>query len=373
MSDDKDYYKILGVDKGASKADIKRAYKKLAKKYHPDLNKDYPDAEKKFKEVNEAASVLGDDQKRQQYDQFGSSAFKNGGQGGFSDFDFSGFASSFDFDDIFDQFFGGSSPFGARRRSADKKGADLRYDLTITLEEAAQGVEKEVTLRKRVTCKACGGQGGSGAHDCSTCHGSGMVRQTRRTPFGMFSSTAQCPSCNGTGSSFEHLCSTCDGTGVQMGSAKIKVDIPAGVDNDMRLRVSGEGDAGLRGGSAGDLYVFISVEEHEYFERVGSDLHLRVPLSFVQATLGDDIEVPTLFGKASLRIPAGTASGTSFRLKGKGTPVLRGSRTGDELVTVNVEVPQKLNAKQRQALESFAKASGESVQPQRSFFKKLFK
>ncbi|MFP4524338.1 MAG: molecular chaperone DnaJ [Candidatus Woesearchaeota archaeon] len=379
MAEDKDYYEILGVSKDASKEDIKKAYKRLAKKYHPDLNKDNPEAEQKFKEVNEAASVLGDEKKRQQYDQFGSAAFKNGGQGGpggFSGFDFSGFqGGGFDFEDIFDAFFGGGGggPFGGRRRrQEEQRGSDLRYDMTITLEEAAEGVEKEVKVRKRVPCKECGGAGGSGVETCGTCHGNGVVRQTKRTPFGVFATTGPCPTCGGAGKTFREPCQACDATGVQTDTVTIKVDIPAGVDDGMRLRVPGEGDAGLKGAPAGDLYVFISVEEHEYFERDGDDLKLEVPISFVQAALGDDIEVPTLQGRASLKIPAGTETGTTFRLRSKGMPRLRGGGFGDQLVTVRVEVPKRLSSKQKRALEEFAEASGDSVEPQKGFFKKIF-
>lgn len=371
MNDDKDFYKILGVEKNASKEEIKKAYKKLAKKYHPDLNKDDPKAESKFKEVNEAASILGDDQKRQQYDQLGSAAFKNGGAGGFNYSNFGG-GGSFDFGDIFDQFFGGGrSPFGGRRRS-NQPGSDLRQDITISLEEAAEGVQKELKVRKRVACEYCGGMGGSGAETCSTCHGQGMVRQARRTAFGIFQTTGACPDCNGTGKKFRHVCEHCNGNGVSIKTVHIKVDIPAGVEDNVRLRVSGEGDAGLKGGEPGDLYVFISVEEHEYFEREGEDLHLSIPISFVQATLGTEIEVPTLFGKAKLKIPSGTQTGTTFRLRDKGMPALRSTHRGDQMVTVDVDVPKRLNNKQKRALEAFAEASGDEVQPQKTLFKKIF-
>lgn len=378
MSDDKDYYKILGVEKNASKEEIKKAYKKLAKKYHPDLNKE-AGSEAKFKEINEAASILGNDQKRQQYDQFGSAAFKNGGPGGFGGggFDFSGFrqGGSFDFEDIFDAFFGGgggSMGGGRRRQRAHQPGSDLRTDLTITLEQAAEGLEKELKVRRRVACEKCEGQGGFDKQTCPTCGGQGAVRQAQRTPFGTFATTVACPDCKGSGESFGKLCDDCDGAGVVMDTQRIKVEIPTGVEDGMRLRVAGEGDAGLRGAPAGDLYVFISIKEHDYFVRDGEDLRLDIPISFVQAALGDDIDVPTLFGKAKLKIPAGTQTGTTFRLKGKGMPVLHHSSNGDQLVTVTVEVPEKLSNKQKKALEEFAKASGESVTPQKSLFKKIF-
>lgn len=371
MTKDKDYYKILGVERDASKEDIKKAYKRLAKQHHPDLNKEDPNAAEKFKEVNEAASVLGDDQKRQQYDQFGNAAFQQGN--GFGGFDFSGFdMGNVDFGDIFDTFFGGGA-FGRRRRSTAQRGSDLRYDLTLTLEEAAAGLEKEVRVRRRMSCEACGGAGGKGVKTCTTCHGQGMVREARRTPFGVFATTTNCPRCGGSGQTFEEVCSSCDGTGVQTGSTTIKVSVPAGVEDGMRLRVSGEGDAGVRGGPGGDLYVFISVEEHEFFERDGEDLRLSVPVSFVQAALGDEIEVPTLSGKATVKVPVGTQSGTTFRLRGKGVPVVHSSRVGDELVTVTVEVPEKLSGRQRRALEAFAETLGDKVKPQKGLFKKLFR
>lgn len=373
MAADKDYYKVLGVEKNASKEEIKKAYKKLAKQYHPDINKD-DGATDKFKELNEAASILGDDQKRQQYDQYGSAAFQNGGNGasGFGGFDFSGFSggAGMDFDDLFESFFGG----GRRtRRQSVQKGADLREDVTIDLEEAATGVSKEIRVRKRVKCSSCDGEGGKNVKTCATCHGHGVVQQTRRTPFGMFATNTQCPTCGGAGKTFEHPCRTCDATGVVMDHKKISVDIPAGVENGMRLRVSGEGDAGLRDGPSGDLYLFISVEEHEFFDREGENLHIEIPISFVQAALGDEIEVPTLFGRAKLKIPSGTETDTVFRLRDKGLPVIQSSRTGDQFVKVIIDVPKKLNSKQKKALEDFAKASGEQTTPQKGLFKKLFK
>lgn len=378
MADEKNYYKILGVEKGASKEDIKKAYKKLAKKYHPDINKD-EGATEKFKELNEAASILGDDQKRSQYDQFGSAAFQNGsGNGaGYGGFDFSGFGGGgVDFDDLFESFFGGGSPFGASRRTRRRtvqKGADLREDVTITLKEAAQGVTKEISIRKRVQCDDCDGQGGKDVQTCHTCHGQGMVQQARRTPFGMFSTTTQCPACGGIGKTFKHPCKSCDATGVVMTSKTLDVEIPAGVDDGMRLRVQSEGDAGLRGGPNGDMYLFISVKPHEFFDRQGEDLHIEIPISFVQAALGDEIEVPTLFGRAKLKIPSGTETDTVFRLRDNGLPVIQSSRKGDQFVKVVVDVPKKLSSKQKKALEDFAKASGEQSTPQKSLFKRFFK
>ncbi len=376
MVEEKDYYKILGVSKDASKEEIKKAYKRLAKKYHPDLNKD-EGATEKFKEINEAASVLGDDQKRQQYDQFGSAAFSGGGAGGFGGgFDPSAFSGGFDINDLFESFLGGSGGFGGfgGRRSGPRqsRGSDIRYDLSLTLEQAAEGLEKEIRIRKQVKCPACDGQGGFNPRTCSSCHGAGSVKQMKRTPFGVFATTSTCPTCGGTGKVFEENCSKCDTVGVVMDQVKIKVKIPAGVEDNMRLRVSGEGDAAPRGGSPGDLYVFIHVKDHDYFVREGADLHIEVPISFVQATLGAEIEVPTLFGKAKLKIPAGTQGGTTFRLRGKGIPIVGRHDHGDELVKVIVDIPKKLSHKQREALEKFADASGDSVNPQKSLFKKIF-
>ena len=234
-------------------------------------------------------------------------------------------------------------------------------------------MRKDITMRKRQSCDSCDGAGGSGAKTCATCHGQGAVRETKRTPFGMFATTVNCPRCGGSGQTFEKTCDSCDGSGAKVDSGTVKVEIPPGVEDGMRLRVAGEGDAGIRNGGSGDLYVFISIEEHDYFTREGDDLHLEVPISFVQAARGDEIEVPTLQGKATLKIPAGTQTGTIFRLRGKGMPILQSSRHGDELIEVTVEVPEKLSSKQKKALDAFASASGSSVKPQEGFFKKIFK
>jgi len=366
----KDYYEILGVSKDASREEIKKAYKKLAKKHHPDLNKDEGSADK-FKEINEAASVLADDQKRQQYDQFGSDAFKGGGFGGAGGFDFSG--AGVNFEDIFESIFGGGMFGGGRRRPREQRGADIRYDLTISLEEAAQGIKKEILVRKRIACTSCEGLGGHNVKTCSTCHGAGRVRQAKQTPFGVFATTSTCNGCGGVGKSFEDPCPDCDATGVRMGDVSISMQVPAGVEDNTRLRVTGEGDAGLRAGPSGDLYVFVNVETHKYFERDGENLLIDCPVSFVQAALGDEIEVPTLFGRAKLKVPSGTQTGTVFRLRGKGMPTVHSGHTGDQLVEVQVAVPKKLSKKQKTALEGFAKASGDAVKPQKSLFEKIFK
>ncbi|MFH1590074.1 MAG: molecular chaperone DnaJ [archaeon] len=365
----KDYYKILGIEKNASKEEIKKAYKKLAKKYHPDLNKD-EDATEKFKELNEAAAILGDDEKRQQYDQFGSEAFK----GGFntSGFDFSSFGG--DFGNIFDHLgdiFGSSFGFGGRG-SSRRSGSHLRADIEITLEEAASGVKKKLNITKKDSCDECDGKGGTGLETCRTCRGAGRVTVSKRTPFGIFQSTGICQNCGGSGEMVMNICSECDGSGLVQKNKTIEVDIPEGVENGSQLRVTGEGEAGYRGTPNGDLYVVVHVKKHAIFERREDDIYLEVPISFVQATLGAKIEIPTLDGKASLRIPEGTQTGTVFKMRGKGIPYLHSYGTGDQLVQVVVETPKNLNNKQEKALKSFAEELGEEVEPQKKWFEKFF-
>ena len=368
----KDYYKILGVDKKASKEEIKKAYKQLAKKYHPDLNKE-PDAEKKFKDLNEAASVLGNDEKKAQYDQYGSDSFKQGGHSGYntSGFDFSGFGfDQNDFDSIFESFFGG----GGRRSRRDprKRGQDLRVDVEITLEEAAKGTKKTLKIKKNEACKDCSGKGGSGAETCSHCHGTGNITDSRRTPFGIFQTSSVCNYCGGTGELFSEVCETCEGTGVIKHEKKLDVDIPEGIENGSKLRLTGEGESGYRGGPSGDLYIFIHVKEHQIFERKGDDIFLEVPISIVQATLGTSIEVPILEGKATLKIPAGTQTGTIFKMKGKGIPYLHSYGKGDQLVRLTVKTPESLTKKQKKIFENLAEELGEEVAPQKGFFEKFF-
>ncbi len=366
----KDYYKILGVDKGASKQEIKKAYKKLAKKYHPDLNKDNPKASEKFKEINEAAAVLGDDKKREQYDRFG----KTGeGFSGFEGFDFSnfgGFGGGFeDFGDIFDAFFGGS-----RRSGRNNRGSDLRYELSITLEEAATGVKKKISVPRYETCDKCGGSGAKSSSDikvCPDCNGSGYVRKAQRTPFGVFSTTGQCSRCHGEGRIISEKCNVCHGSGRVEKTRKIEVDIPAGVETGSQLRISGQGEAGVHGGMPGDLYIYIHVQKHPVFERHGDHILLDIPISFVQAVFGDEIEVPTLKGKAKMVIPPGTKTHTTFRLKGEGMPSLRRRYRGDELVKVKIQTPKRLSKRQKELLMEFAKESKEDVQPKKGFFSKL--
>jgi molecular chaperone DnaJ len=359
----KDYYKTLGVSKNATKDEIKKAYKQLAKKYHPDLNKE-TDAGEKFKEINEAASVLGDDEKRQQYDQFGDAeAYKRAGgqgfQGGFGDFGFENSA-GFDFDDIFDQFFSGGGFSRQRRgRRGGRTGSDLRADIEITLEEAATGVVKTINVQRVEKCPVCKGTGAESEEDvktCPDCNGTGSIRRTQRTPFGVFATTSQCPRCHGTGRIVEKECENCDGTGVVRKTRKIEIKIPAGAEEGTNLRVSGEGEAGELGAQSGDLYIIIHVKEHPVFERDGDDILVKVDISFVTAALGGEVEVPTLEGKAKLKIPSGTQTGTIFRMKGKGIPFLHGYGKGDENVEVIVKVPENLSKKQRELLYEFEKA-----------------
>lgn len=380
MSDKKDYYDLLGVARDAEASVIKKAYRKLAIKFHPDKNPDDAAAEAKFKEIGEAYEVLSDEEKRAAYDRYGHAAFEGGMGGG------GGFGGGFhDASDIFSQVFGGAFGGGggfeeffggggrSRRRSAAQPGSDLRYDLDITLEEAAVGCEKELEIEKEASCSTCNGGGsksGSGSKTCSTCGGAGAV--TRQA--GIFVQQTTCPECHGAGQVISDPCNDCGGQGRRTETARIKIRIPAGVDSGTRLRSSGNGDAGLRGGPAGDLYVFISIKQHEMFERDGADLHCEVPVPFSVATLGGELEVPTLEGKASIKVPAGTQGGTTFRLRGRGIKDLSYGTKGDLHVTVHVEVPTKLNSEQKEKLKEFSESIGEKNSPmQESFFAKAKK
>lgn len=371
----RDYYEVLGVSKTATQDELKKAYRKLARKYHPDLNKDNEEAAEKFKECNEAYSVLSDDQKRAQYDQFGHAAFENGGMGGGGGFGgaggFGGFGGS-GMEDIFDMFFGGQGGRGGNRaKSGPQRGADLRFDLEISFEEAAFGLEKEINLYRDETCDHCHGEGaepGSKVESCPECNGTGYVRFTQNTMFGQMVNERPCSRCKGEGKIISEPCKECRGKGTVKRNKKLKVKIPAGVDNGSRLRVSGEGEAGDKGGPSGDLYVYLYVKPHKFFERDGTTVLCEVPINIVQATLGADIKVPTLDGQVTMKVPEGTQPGKVLRLKGKGIPSLRGGSRGDQLVRIKVVVPTKLSDKQKDALRKFADISKDNINPEEKSF-----
>jgi len=364
----RDYYEVLGVDKNATKDEIKKAYRKLSKKYHPDINKE-PDADQKFKEVKEAYETLSDDQKRAHYDQFGHT---DPNQGFGSGADFGGFGG---FEDIFNTFFGG----GTRRRdpNAPRQGADLQYTMTISFEEAVFGKDIDIEIPKEETCSTCDGSGakpGTKPETCNHCHGTGQISTEQNTPFGRIVNRRVCYHCDGKGKIVKHKCSTCGGTGKVKKKRKIHIKVPAGVDDGQQLRVAGQGEPGINGGPPGDLYVVFHVRPHEFFVRDGDDIYCEVPISFVQAALGDEIEIPTLHGKVKLKIPAGTQTGTKFRLRGKGVPNVRGYGVGDQHIVVKIVTPKKLTEKQKQLLREFADISGETFDEQEdSFFDKVKK
>lgn len=366
----RDYYEILGVNKDASPDDIKKAYRGLAKKYHPDLNPDNKEAEHKFKEASSAYEILSDAEKRSRYDRFGHSGV--GPQSGGSNFgDFSDI-----FGDIFDIFggggFGGSSQ---SRRNGPARGSDLRYDLLLEFKEAIFGVEKEIQIRRTENCSSCDGSGaklGTPKDTCSNCNGKGEVRYAQQTPFGNFVRVGTCEECNGTGEIIKEKCSTCHGTGKEVKDKKIIVKVPAGVDNESVISIRGEGEAGSKGGPSGDLYIYISVKEDPVFIRQRNHIFLEIPLTFTQATLGSEIKVPTLEGLEDFYIPQGTQTGTQFRLKNKGVPNLRGVGRGDLYFDVAVIIPKDLSERQRELLLEFAKESGEEYKEhKKGFFKKV--
>ncbi len=365
----RDYYEVLGVSKGATKDEVKKAYRKLSKKYHPDINKE-PDAADKFKEVKEAYETLTDDNKRAHYDQFGHTD-PNQGFGGFGGQDFGG---GFGFEDIFSSIFGG----GTRRRdpNAPRQGADLQYTMTLDFEEAVFGKEVDIEIPREEECNTCFGSGakpGTKPSTCSHCNGSGQLNVEQNTPFGRIVNRRVCNYCNGTGKKIEHKCSTCGGTGKVKKRKKIHVKIPAGVDDGQQLRVSAQGEPGINGGPAGDLYVVFHVNNHEFFERDGDDIYCEMPLTFAQAALGDEVEVPTLHGKVKLKIPSGTQTGTKFRLRGKGVPNVRGYGQGDQHIHVRVITPTKLTEKQKQLIREFSDLSGNETPDEQhdSFFAKV--
>jgi len=366
-----EYYDRLGVSKDASQDEIKRAYRKMSKKYHPDINKE-PGAEEKYKEVQEAYETLSDDQKRAAYDQYGPDGANGfGGQGGFGGFD--GGAGFGGFEDIFSSFFGGGA---TRNPNAPRQGDDLQYRVNLTFEEAVFGAEKEVHYNREATCKTCSGSGakpGTSPVTCGRCHGQGIINVDTQTPLGMMRRQVTCDVCHGTGQEIKDPCQTCRGTGHEKQSHKVSVKIPAGVETGQQIRLAGQGEAGFNGGPYGDLFVIINVNPSDKFTRDGSTIYYTLNISFVQAALGDTVEVPTVHGNVEMTIPAGTQTGKTFRLKGKGAPRLRGGSQGDQHVTVKIVTPTKLNDAQKEALLAFAKASGdEKIAPQKKgFFNKV--
>ena len=366
-----EYYDRLGLSKDASQDEIKRAYRKLSKKYHPDINKE-PGAEEKYKEILEAYETLSDAQKRAAYDQYGPDGANGfGGQGSFGGFD--GGAGFGGFEDIFSSFFGGGA---TRNPNAPRQGDDLQYRVNLSFEEAVFGAEKEIHYNREVTCKTCSGSGakpGTSPVTCGRCHGHGVINVDTQTPLGMMRRQVTCDVCHGTGQEIKDPCQTCHGTGREKQSHTVSVKIPAGVETGQQIRLAGQGEAGFNGGPYGDLFVVINVNPRDKFTRDGSTIYYTLNISFVQAALGDTVEVPTVHGNVEMVIPAGTQTGKTFRLKGKGAPRLRGGSQGDQLVTVKIVTPTKLNDAQKEALLAFAKASGdEKVAPQKKgFFNKV--
>lgn len=373
MAEKRDYYEVLGVKKGASEDELKKAYRKLAKENHPDLHPGDKECEARFKEINEAYEVLSDPDKRAKYDQFGHAAFdpsQGFGGGGFGGFEgFGGFG------DIFSDIFGGGFGFGGgggRNPNAPRKGDNLRATVNIKFEEAAFGVKKDVFVSKIEQCPDCKGTGcaeGTTAEVCPDCKGTGTVMSTKRTPFGMVQSSEQCPKCRGRGKVIHSPCKTCRGMGSVRRQHKVSVSIPAGIDDGQTISLKGQGNAGLNGGPAGDLLITVLVQPHARFERDGASILLDQEISFAQAALGAEVEVPTLDGKVKLNIPEGTQTGTTFRLKGKGVPFLRNGGRGDQFVTVNVAVPRGMTSTQKNALRRYAETMGETVEQKNIFGK----
>lgn len=365
-----DFYETLGVARGADKGELKSAFRKLAMKFHPDKNPDDSDAERKFKEINEAYETLKDPQKRAAYDQFGHAAFEQGGPGGFS-----GGAGAGGFSDIFEDIFGEMMGGGGRARRSTggrERGADLRYNMEITIEEAFEGKTAQIRVPSSVQCDQCSGSGakaGTAPSTCGTCHGSGRVRASQ----GFFSVERTCPSCHGRGEMITDPCGKCSGQGRVTEERSLSVNIPAGIEDGTRIRLTGEGEAGMRSGPTGDLYIFLSVKPHEFFQRDGADLYCNVPISMTTAALGGQFDVVTLDGaKTRVKVPEGTQAGRQFRLKSKGMPVLRSNQMGDLYIQISIETPQKLTKRQRELLEEFESLSSKENNPESSgFFSKM--
>ncbi len=365
MAEKRDYYEVLGVSKSASDDEIKKAYRKLAKQYHPDLNPGNKEAEAKFKEISEAYEVLSDADKKQKYDRFGHAgvdpsygAGGGGGYGGFGGFDGAGFGGGIDLGDIFDSFFGGGTS-SSSRRNAPQRGDSLKIGVMLSFEEAAFGCTKSIEVDRIEKCEDCGGTGaerGTGSETCQVCHGTGTVKTAQRTPLGMFQSSSPCQNCHGTGRVIKNPCKTCRGQGMVRRHRRIEVKIPEGIDDNQPIQLRGQGNAGTNGGPAGDLYVIVSIRPHPLFTRQGSDVLCEVPISFVDAALGAEIEVMTIDGKVKYSIPEGTQTGTVFRLRGKGIKRPDGRGRGDHFVTVNVEVPKNLSRHQKDLLREFDRA-----------------
>ena len=375
MAEKRDYYEVLGIQKGASEDEIKKAYKKLARKYHPDMNPGDKEAEEKFKEVNEANEVLSDPEKKARYDQFGFAGVDpnyGAGAGG------GAYGGGFDFGDlgdIFGSFFGGGFGGGQRRNpNAPQRGESIRASVSVSFTEAAFGCEKSVTLERSEQCPTCKGNGcapGTTPEICPDCHGTGTVQTRRQTPMGVFASNGPCRKCGGTGRRIHQPCPDCRGTGAVRKRKTIKVTIPAGIDHGQTISLRGQGNAGKNGGPAGDLLITVMVQPHELFRRDGVDVFCEAPITFTQAVLGAELEIPTIDGKVKYSIPEGTQTGTVFRLKGKGIPVLNGRGRGDQYVTVTIETPRNLNKEQKEALRKFSEAVGENhYEKRKSFFKK---
>ena len=378
MADKRDYYEVLGIKKGAGEDEIKKAFRKKAMEFHPDKNPGDKKAEEAFKDVNEAYGILSDPKKKDLYDRFGhagvdpNSGFGGGGGGGFQDIFRGGGGGGFGdiFDDLFGGVFGGRSG-QQRQRNAPRRGQDLQKSLKISFTEAAFGTKKKITVRKVMECSACHGTGaenGTAKKTCTNCNGTGQVQVQQNTPFGAFMNVSACPVCHGTGEIIETPCKKCNGTGRIKKDVTISVDVPAGVDNDSIISLKGQGEPGLNGGPPGNLFVVISVDNHEIFTRTGSDLRLDIPITFDQAALGANITVPTLEEKVSYKVPPGTQPGTVFRLKGKGIKSLRSAKTGDLYVKVNLEVPTKLSGEQKKAVKKMAEEIGSESYSKKSKF-----